>query len=455
MTKLLIVDDDQGILKQLKWALEKEYELLLTSQKDEAINYIQSHGPELVALDVNLDGLNPTEKGGIEVLDEIRNRNPYAKVIMITGNDSKDIALEAIGKGAFDYYLKPINIDELKIILKRAEYIQGLERENRRLASELEEKFTFENIVGNSSQMEEVFKLIRRVAPTDATVLLTGESGTGKELAARAVHFLSNRKDKPFIVINCGAIPENLLESELFGHEKGAFTDAHAKHIGKLEVANNGTVFLDEIGEMSLGLQVKILRFLQERIIERVGGNTPIELDVRIIAATNSDLTQKIKNGSFREDLYYRLSVINIDLPPLRERGEDIFLLAQYFLNRYKAERKDKEVKGFTKEAKDIIKTYKWPGNVREIDNKVRRAIILAEDSYITPSELGFTKEKIADKGAKKLNLKDARQELEINIIKKALEESKGNMSLASKMLGITRPTLYDLLKKYGMNGSA
>jgi len=451
MIKLLIVDDDQGILKQLKWALETEYDLLLAASKDEALQKIHEQKPELVALDVNLDGLNPTEKGGIEVLDEIKNSNAFAKVIMITGNESKDIALEAIGKGAFDYYLKPINIEELKIILRRATYIQGLEKENKRITEELHDKFSFEHIVGSSPKMEEVFKLIRRVAPTDATVLVTGESGTGKELAARAIHFLSNRKDSPFMVINCGAIPENLLESELFGHEKGAFTDAHAKRIGKLEVANKGTVFLDEIGEMSLGLQVKILRFLQERVIERVGGNTPIELDVRIIAATNSDLTQKIKAGAFREDLYYRLSVLNIEMPPLRERGDDIFLLANYFLTKYSQEIKGKQMKGFTKEAKDIMKVYVWPGNVREMDNKVKRAVILAEDTYISPAELGFGKEKIDEKDTKKLLLKDARQELEMRMIKRALEETKGNMSLASKMLGITRPTLYDLIRKYGI----
>ncbi|MFC1753792.1 PEP-CTERM-box response regulator transcription factor [Thermoproteota archaeon] len=452
MTKLLIVDDDQGILKQLKWALEGEYHLFMASDKEEALRIVNSEQPDIVALDVNLDGLNPTGKGGIDVLDEIKNHNSFAKVIMITGNDSKDVALEAINKGAFDYYLKPINIDELKLILKRATYIQELEKENKRLANDLEDKFTFEHIVGTSSKMEDVFRIIKRVSPTEATVLIAGESGTGKELAAKAIHFLSARKDKPFMVINCGAIPENLLESELFGHEKGSFTDAHAKRIGKLEVANKGTVFLDEIGEMSLNLQVKILRFLQERVIERVGGNAPIELDVRIIAATNSDLTQLIKDNRFREDLYYRLSVINIELPPLRDRGDDVFLLANYFLDRYKNEISNKDIKGFTKEAKDVLKSYGWPGNVREMDNKIKRALILAEGTYVSPSELGFDMIDLVDKNEKKLSLKEARQDLETELIKRALDESKGNMSLAAKMLGITRPTLYDLMKKYKIN---
>ncbi|MCM8823929.1 MAG: PEP-CTERM-box response regulator transcription factor [Candidatus Omnitrophica bacterium] len=447
--KLLIVDDDLGLLKQLKWALESDYEVVTSDNYHEALRLLREFKPELVILDINLNGLVNTSKDGIELLDRIKSSSPFTKVIMVTGNSSKDLALESISKGAFDYYLKPVNIEELKILLRRAFYIQGLELENQRLTDEIERKFKFEEMVGTSPKMEDIFRLIRKVATTDATVLVTGESGTGKELVANAVHYLSSRRGNPFIVINCGAIPENLLESELFGHEKGAFTDAYARKIGKLEVANRGTVLLDEIGEMSLNLQVKILRFLQERIIERVGGNTPIELDVRVIAATNSDLKKKIEENKFREDLYYRLSVINIDLPPLRERGEDILLLANYFLNKYKKDVPNKEIKGFTKEARDAMVSFSWPGNVREMENRIRRALILADSPFITPLELGLVKDNGEDDYFGKFSLKDARQYIEIKFIKRAIGESKGNLSLAAKMLGVSRPTLYDLMKKY------
>ena len=449
MNKILIVDDDAGILKQLKWALEDEYQVLTASSKEEALRVIDSDAPSIVALDVNLNGARAASKEGIDILEEIMSKNASTKVIMVTGNDTKDIAIEAINKGAFDYYLKPVDIDELRIILKRVCYIQNLEKENRRLMDETYRGFKFEDMIGSSPQMNEVFRLIKRVAPADVAVLVSGESGTGKELAVRAIHYLSSRKDAPFTVINCGAIPENLLESELFGHEKGAFTDAHAQRKGKLETANKGTIFLDEIGEMSLGLQVKILRFLQEHVIERVGGNNLIELDIRVIAATNKDLRKRIKEGLFREDLYYRLSVMNVELPPLRERGEDILLLAHYFLNKFKADIPNKKIKGFTKQAKEMMRHFPWAGNIREMENKVRRALILAENSYITPSELGFAEENTVELYSDKLLLKEARQSAETRVIKKAFQEAKGNISLAAKILGVTRPTLYDLMSKY------
>jgi len=448
--KILVVDDDLGMLKQLRWALDDEYEVLTASKREEALEKFKENKPDLIALDVDLNGADKTSREGLDILEELKVNNGCSnKVIMITGNDTKEIALEAIQKGAFDYYLKPIDVDELKVILKRALYIQNLEKENKRLEDELQHKFKFEDMVGSSDKMQEVFSLIRRVAPTDATVLITGESGTGKELVARATHYLSSRKDEPFVVVNCGAIPENLLESELFGHEKGSFTDAHAQRIGKLEIADKGTVFLDEIGEMSLNLQVKILRFLQERVIERVGGNDQIGLDVRIIAATNSDLAKKIEKGNFREDLYYRLSVINISLPALKERGDDVLLLANYLLNKYKNEVPHKSIKGFSKETKEAMLNFTWPGNIRELENRIRRALILAENPYITPLELGFEDHKNMDISLGKLSLKEARQNTDVAIIKKALQESKGNMSLAAKMLGVTRPTFYDLVKKY------
>ena len=452
MAKLLIVDDDQAVLTQLKWALEADYEVLLASTRVEALRLVHSYSPELIALDVNLDGARSGSKDGIDILEEIKSKDLFSKVIMITGNDTKEVALEAINKGAFDYYLKPVNIDELKLILKRALHIHHLEQENKRLTDELHDKFKFQDLVGASSRMQEVFRLIRTVSPTDATILVTGDSGTGKELVAKAIHFLSPRKDNPFIVINCGAIPENLLESELFGHEKGAFTDAHARRQGKLESANKGTVFLDEIGEMSLNLQVKILRFLQERVIERVGSNSSIELDVRVIAATNSDLSKRIEQGSFREDLFYRLSVVNIELPPLKDREDDVLVLAHYFLNKYRSGGLKRDIKGFSKEAKDVMLAYGWPGNIREMENRIRRAVILAQNSLIKPSELGFGQQESIESDTEKLSLKEARKNLETRLIEKALKDSKGNMSLAAKMLGITRPTLYDLLKKHGIN---
>jgi len=449
--KLLIVDDDEGILKQLKWAFSEEYDVFLASTKDDALKTVAAETPDLVALDINLDPANPSSKDGISILEEIKSTNPQVKVIMITGDDTKEIALQAVSKGASDYFNKPVNIDELKVIFKRTLYLQGLEKENKRLNEELSNKSVFEELIGSSSQIQDVFRLIGRVAPTDATVLITGESGTGKELAAKAIHSLSNRKDKPFIIVNCGAIPDNLLESELFGHEKGAFTDAHAQRKGKFEAAGRGTVFLDEIGEMSLNLQVKILRFLQERVIERVGSNVPIELDVRIIAATNSDLAEKIKTGAFREDLYYRLSVLQIAIPPLREREGDILLLANYFLNKYKRDAAG-DIKGFTKEAKDLLETYSWPGNVRELENKIRRAVILSNEPFITAGDLGFSKQDKESFRDETLSLKKARSNLEVTFIKKALQKAKGNVSTAARILGITRPTLYDLMKKYNIS---
>jgi len=451
-SKLLIVDDDEGVLKQLKWALLDEYEVLTASNKEDALQLAREGNPALIALDVNLQGDSSPSTGGILVLEEIKKIIPDSKVIMITGNDTKEVALEAIAKGAFDYYLKPVDVQELRIILKRALYIQKLERENRRLADELSNKSQFQEMIGSSVQMDKVFRLIKRVAPSCATTLITGESGTGKELVARAIHSLSPRRGKPFIVINCGAIPENLLESELFGHEKGAFTDAYVQKKGKLELAEKGTVFLDEIGEMGFALQVKILRFLQERVIERVGGNTAIELDVRVIAATNSDLAAKIEQEKFREDLYYRLSVINIVLPPLRERAGDILLLANYFINKYRKDIVDKNIRGLDKEAKNILSNYAWPGNVRELENRIRRALILTEGFLISPKDLGFNKDE-ERAFSRSLSLKQARQSLEVNLIKNALTQAKGNISLAAKTLGITRPTLYDLMKKYEIKG--
>lgn len=444
--RILIVDDDEEIRKQLKWALSSDYEVLEARDKVTALGLVRDKNPHLATLDISLDSSSNDSCGGMELLDEILSLNSRLKVIMLTGNDNRELSLKAIKAGAYDYYVKPINLEEIKVILKRALHIQKLELENERLARELEEKHKFSEIIGSSGKMREVFTLIKRVSDADAVILITGESGTGKELAARAIHYSGPRRDKPFGVINCAAIPENLLESELFGHEKGSFTDAYAKKTGKFELADKGTIFLDEIGDLSLSLQVKILRFLQERVIERVGGTERIGLDVRIISATNSDLKRKIQQGSFREDLYYRLSVISLYLPPLRERNGDAILLADYFLNKFTVEN-SRQAKQFNPSALKAIETYSWPGNVRELENKVKRAIILSNNSLISADDLGLG----TVKNAPFLSLKVAKAELETRLIQEALTKSKGNISSAARELGISRVALYEMVKRYGI----
>ena len=445
-SKILIVDDEEAIRKQLKWALSGDYEIIDAPDKESALRLAKEKRPRLVALDINLNPSSGDAQEGMELLGELITIDPKVKVIMVTANDNKELALTAISRGAYDYYVKPINLEEIKVIFKRALYIQRLEQENEKLALELEQQHKFEELIGSSPQMEEVFNVIRRVSPADATVLLNGESGTGKELAARAIHCFSPRRDKPFRVINCGAIPENLLESELFGHEKGSFTNAFFQKIGKFELADKGTIFLDEIGELSLPLQVKILRFLQERVIERIGASRPIGLDIRVIAATNTDLKKKIQQGAFREDLYYRLSVVTISLPALRERGKDVLLLANYCLNRFNREN-HKKIKGFSKEAIKALNEYPWPGNVRELENKIKRAIILTNNSLISLEDLDL---EIENNNPNQL-LKQAREELEIKFISQALEKSKGNVSQAAKEIGVNRVSFYDLMKKHNI----
>ncbi len=442
--KILVVDDEEGIRKQLKWALSSQYDVLLAQDKQSALKVFKESTPQVVALDINLYPYSDKQEQGMEILEDIISLDPRIKVIMITGNDKKEFALRAIEIGAYDYFLKPIDIEELKVLIKRALYIQRLEQENEKLAKDLETRHKFEDIIGDCPQMQGVFAMIKKAAPTDITVLIEGESGTGKELVAQAIHNNSPRKDKPFVIINCGAIPENLLESELFGHEKGSFTDAHAQRKGKFEMAEKGTIFLDEIGELSLSLQVKLLRFLQERVIERVGANQRIELDVRIIAATNSNLKKRAKEGTFREDLYYRLSVLGIHLPPLRERGDDIPLLMNSYLNRFNR-KSSKKIKGISKQSIKAAREYPWPGNIRELENKLKRAVILTSNSLISAEDLGL---KSVENNQSKL-LKEARQQLEIKFIKEALTKTRGNVSQAARKIGISRVSFYGLMKKY------
>ena len=444
--KLLIVDDDEDLRTQMKWALTADYNVYLAEDRQSAIAIINKEQPAVVTLDL---GLPPNPAGveeGFAILDHILDNYSHTKVIIITGRGEKEHALRAVEKGAYDFFYKPIQLDELKVVLRRAFHVSQLEHEQREMRHRLSGD-TFEGMIGTSTQMQDVFSTIRKVATTDAPVLIRGGSGTGKELVARAIHRLSIRESKPFIPINCSAIPENLIESELFGHEKGTFTGAHAQRKGRFEMAEGGTLFLDEIGDLPLILQTKLLRFLQEKTIERVGGREQIEVDTRVLAATNRDLEEAMKNATFRDDLYYRLSVINISLPALRERNADVILLAKTFLDRYTSETR-KKIKGFSSEAIEAIESYSWPGNVRELENRIKRAVIMSEGKKITLEDL----EMKAVAGKKELiMLKDAREILEKGLILKAIARNENNLTKAASELGISRPTLYDLMEKLGI----
>lgn len=445
--KLLIVEDDSLISTQMRWAFADDYEIFIAEDRLSAIEIFENELPPVVLLDLGLppDPGSPGE--GLKTLTDIMGREPITKVIVITGQGEKENALNAIGKGAYDFFCKPIEIEELKFVLKRAFYLHGLEREIKELQQKLKVE-PFEEMLGTSPQMQNIFSSIRKVATSDAPVLITGESGTGKELAARAIHKLSNRREGPFVAINCSAIPETLLESELFGHEKGAFTGAHIQRKGRFEKADGGTLFLDEIGDLPGHLQVKLLRFLQEQKIERVGGREEISLDVRIIAASNRDLKEAMKEGRFREDLYYRIGVVVISLPPLREREGDLILLSNALLQRF-AKENNKNIAGFTPQAIRAIESYSWPGNVRELENRIKRAVIMSEGNRITPKDLELSTafEKYAGK-----TLREAREELEREFIQRAIAKNKGNISKAAEELGISRPTLYEMMEKLGIN---
>ncbi len=454
MEKLVIVEDNHEIRSQLRWALLKEYEVFVAGDRVEALSLIKKHAPKVITLDL---GLPPDETGceeGFRCLDDIFQIDSAAKVIMITGNNERENALRAVQSGAYDYYSKPFDMAELKVILKRAFHLATIEKENSRLQISIEQQgHSPGGIIGTSSRMLEVFSSIRKVASSDVAVLITGENGTGKELVAKAIHELSPRRSKEFIAINCGAIPENLLESELFGYEKGAYSGANSRVLGKVEYANKGTLFLDEIGELPLNLQVKLLRFLQEKTIQRVGGREDISVNARIIAATNRDIIKETEAGAFREDLYYRISVIHIKLPTLRERGEDIMLLANFFLSRCGKEF-GKKVRRFSPDSVKLLESYEWPGNVRELENKVQRAVIMSDSSIIEPEALDFSLKTV--KGGihpfTNLTLKDAREMVEREMVIAAIEDQRSNMTKTADVLGISRPTLYDLLKKHNIS---
>jgi len=434
--KILIIEDQEDIATQLKWALSKDYNVLIAHDRDSAhekLNPPKPHDSEV----------------GLRLLEDILKFDSCGKVVIITGNTDKENALKAIRMGAYDFYYKPIDIDELKVILRRAFHMRMLEQENLQLQKKVKEASYLENLIGTSPKMEEVFSMTKKVATNDFSVLIQGESGTGKEVIAKAIHLESPRKDKPFVVINCGAIPETLLESELFGHEKGAFTGAHIGRKGKLELAHGGTVFLDEVADLTLSLQVKLLRFLQEHTIERIGGRYTIELDVRVIAASNRNLTEAVQAGNFREDLYYRLNTLSIELPPLSDRGEDIILLAKFFLHQYSQDAGRKAL-NFSEEAIETIYRYNWPGNIRELQNKIKRAIIMAEGPYLMPKDLDFPLDlESLQTIEERLTLRDARERLEKDFIAKILVKNNYNISRAAAELSISRPTLHDLIKKY------
>lgn len=444
--KLLVVEDDSAIATQMRWALAEDYVVLLAEDRSTAIDLFKQEAPPVVTLDLGLPPHPAEAEEGFKTLAEMLSHAGHVKVIVITGQGEKDNALKAVGEGAYDFFTKPIQIEELKVVLHRAFYVSQLERENRELQQRLSGE-SFKGMLGSSPQIQEVFASIRKVATTEVPVLITGESGTGKELVAKAIHQMSAREKGPFVVINCSAIPETLLESELFGHEKGAFTGAHIQRKGRFETAQGGTLFLDEIGELSLSLQVKLLRFLQEQRIERVGGREEIFVDVRVMAATNRDLKERMEEGRFREDLYYRLGVVTIALPPLREREGDILLLATSLLRQYSLENK-KKISGFTPQAIRALETYHWPGNVRELENRIKRAVIMAEGSKITPENLELVAH-YAKSGGK--GLKEAREGLEKDFILRALTKNKWNVTKTAEELNVSRPTLYEMMEKLGI----
>jgi len=447
--KLLIVEDDPGLMSQLKWCFEG-YDVVSAEDRIGAINELRRHEPRVVLQDL---GLPPNPEGveeGLATLQEILKLSPHTKVIVVTGHGDQQNALKSVALGAYDFYQKPVDTDTLQLLVDRAFSISELEGENRRLQS-LASDSPLDGIIAASEGMLSVCRMIEKVAPTNVTTLLLGESGTGKELLSRALHNLSPRADQRFVAINCAAIPENLLESELFGHEKGAFTGAVKQTPGKIELADRGTLFLDEIGDMPLALQAKMLRFLQERVIERVGGREEISVDVRVVCATNQNPTKLIAQNMFREDLYYRISEITIDIPPFRDREEGRLILARVLLSKY-ATQQGRAVNGFSDDANAAIETYGWPGNVRELENKIKGAVIMADGKQVTAVDLGLSGE---PDEADSLNLREVRQRAESKAIRVALMKNFGNISRTAEQLGVTRPTLYDLLNKYGLSAEA
>jgi two-component system, NtrC family, response regulator len=441
---LLIVEDDPGLQKQLRWCFDG-WNVVIAENRTEAIARLRRYEPAVVLQDLGLppdtDGVNE----GFATLREILELAPRTKVIVVTGNHDRVNAVKAVSLGAYDFCAKPVEPDVLTLIVERARHIYQLEDENRRLQERRTDR-PLEGIIATDEAMLKVCRTIEKVAPATIAVLILGESGTGKELLARAVHFLSNRRERRFVAINCAAIPDSLLESELFGYEKGAFTGAAKQTIGKIEHADGGTLFLDEVGDMPLSLQAKLLRFLQDKVIERLGGRQEISVDVRIVCATNRDLQAMIAAHQFREDLYYRISEVTVRVPPLRERPGGATVLAHAMLRNY-ASAAGQPRRDFSAEALVAIEGYSWPGNVRELENKVKAAVILADDRFITAEHLGLP---TTHSGAQFLNLREVRARAERQALRQALAVADGNVSAAADLLGVSRPTLYDLIERYG-----
>jgi two-component system NtrC family response regulator len=444
--KLLVIEDDPGLQTQLRWCFEN-YEVVIAGDRVTALGEMEKEQPQVMTLDL---GLPPDADGtseGFALLEEILLKSPHSKVIVVTGNNDREHATRSVAMGAYDFFYKPIDADMLELIVNRAYRLYELEEENRRLSSKQTDS-PLEGVITGSDQMLQVCRKVEKVAPTDATVMVLGESGTGKELLARSLHGLSARCDNRFVAINCAAIPENLLESELFGYEKGAFTGAAKQTPGKIETASGGTLFLDEVGDMPLPLQAKLLRFLQERVVERVGGRKEIPVDVRVICATHKDLHELIRTGDFREDLYYRVSELSISIPALREREGDALLLARVFLERI-SKQQGKQGYRFSKDALAAIENYAWPGNVRELENRVKRAVIMAEQKQMTAADLelgGDSPEELAT-----FNLREIRDRSDRQAITRALNHVSGKVSQAAELLGVSRPTMYDLLRKFDL----
>ena len=448
--RLLIIEDEASVAKQLKWSLGYDYDITIAADVEKSKQLMACGAFPVATLDLGLPPSPDTPQVGLKLLQELAVLSPHTKVIVITGNAEQDTAVKAVASGAFDFCAKPINVKVLKVILDRTFRIHALEEVNRKFRRRSDQCDSLCGMIGVAPVMQNLFSMIRKISANDYPVLISGESGTGKEMVAHAIHELGARRDNPFVIINCGAIPDNLLESELFGHERGAFTDAVARKPGKLEVGNKGTIFLDEIGELPLAMQVKILRCLQEGTIERIGGNQTLSLDIRIIAATNTDLKKAVAEGVFREDLYHRLNVVPIELPSLRERPEDIMVLAQYFLRKEAGSLKIGRV-SFSPSAISALSSHDWPGNVREIQNRIRRALAIFSGPTITPEDLGLDACPPAAAGEKLLTLQAARELGELHCVKQALLLTGNNIAQAAKLLETSRPTLHDLIKKHGI----
>ena len=440
--KLLVVEDDLGLQSQIKWCFEN-YDVILASDRESAIEQIRKHKPPVVTLDLGLPPHPDNPSEGLATLEEILRIEPNTKVVVVTGQDERENAVKAIGLGAYDFYTKPFEPEIIGLIVNRAYRLMELEKENQRLLQgSIQEPF--DGLIACSPQMQTVCKAIEKVAPSDATVLLLGESGTGKELCARALHDLGQNKAGRFIAINCAAIPDTLLESELFGYEKGAFTGANKQTKGKIEHAHGGTLFLDEMGDLPLPLQAKLLRFLQERVIERVGGHEPIAVNTRVVCATHQNLRERIENGEFREDLFYRISEIPLEIPPLREREGDIIVLARFFFEKFNEDH-GRKLRGFNKEALAAMEGYAWPGNVRELQNRIKRAVIMADGKQLTAADLELDRTSVDNMN---FNLRELREKVERQAIMRALSHVDGKVAPAAELLGVSRPTLYDLIKK-------